>query len=30
MRTEIDHVAIRTAEYDKARAFFDGVTMYAQ
>ena len=25
MRTEIDHVAIRTAEYDKARAFFEDV-----
>ena len=25
MRVEIDHVAIRTTEFDKARAFFEDV-----
>lgn len=25
MRTEIDHVAIRTTEFEKARAFFEDV-----
>lgn len=29
MRVEIDHAAIRTIEFDKARAFFENVFFHA-